>query len=343
MFCQNCGKEIGGDSEFCPFCGTATGVAAGGAETPEATPMTPQAPPPPPPVGTQPMPPGGAPPPMGGGIPPTPYAPQPKKSPLPWILAGVGVLAVIAVVLVLVFVVFKGDGGDKDTAGPENVVETFFESMEKHDAKLLTSTMEPDYAKQLEDILGADYVDLLDEYFFMYFPEGLDIKIDKMDTQIDGDKAQVKIVSGTVSYIDESGEKVTEEADVMDMDSFDLVKVNGKWYISEDTLVAMGFDFSGLMDLEDMNLDDSTDFSDDYSTGSVVLPVDSEDEVVTLILDDPDIWDWYLNTDYPYYDITDENTSYGVYLYEITDDGTEIPFGWYAVDKETGEIFEVVQ
>jgi hypothetical protein len=286
---------------------------------------------------------------MGTGVPPTPYGPQAKKkSPWPWILGIVGVAVVVAVVLILVFVVFKGDGGT-DASGPEGVVQTFFEALEKQDAKLLVGTMEPDYVDELKSILGSEYIDLLDEYFFMYFPEDLKITIDEMETEIDGDEADVRIAAGTVSFT-EDGEPVTVDAADMDMESFKLVMVDGKWYISEETLIEMGFDFSGLedyeddggesVDIEDMDFEDPRE--NDYYM-EIVLPIDSELEAFNVVLEDPYISDWYWGADLPQFDISDESTSYVVYLYELDEDLYEIPFGYYAVDKETGEVFEVVE
>jgi len=291
---------------------------------------------------------------MGPGMPPGQYGPPAKKSPLPWILGILGVVVVVGVVVVLLlgFAVgpkwFAGDedggnGGGQvtDTSGPEKVVETFFAAMEKQDARMMIGTMEPDFVAQLEDIFGAEYIDLFDQYFFAYFPEDLEVTIKKMDSEVSGDTAEVTIVEGTMAYTDEYGDKVTEEAADADMDAFELVKVDGKWYISENTLIDMGFDFSDLEGLEDMDIDD--EFSDgDYET-LVELPIDSEDEALTVVFEDATIWEWYMDTDGAYFDVTDENTSYVVYFYEITGDGTEVPYGYFAVDKETGEMSEVAE
>ena len=344
MNCRNCGKDIGTDSEFCPYCGAATGAAASGAAAAASTtPPAPPQPPPPPAAGPPPAPPGGATPPMGAGIPPAPPGPPPKKkSALPWILAIVGIVVVVAVVLILVFVVFKGDGGT-DKTEVETVVETFFASLEKQDATMLVSTMEPAYVEELEDTLGAGYIDLLDEYFFLYFPEDLEITIDEMEAEINGDKADVKITKGTVTYADESGDEVIEDASDMDMGSFMLVKVDGKWYLSEETLIEMGFDFSGLQDFEDTSTEGFTDPRENDYYLEVSLPIDSDIEAFNVLLEDPDISDWYWQVDLPQFEISDENTSYVIYLYELDEGFNEIPYGYYGVDKETGEIFEVVE
>lgn len=342
MYCSECGKEIPGDSEFCAYCGAA--AQAGAAVAAAQSPTPPAYTPPPPPAG-------GMAPPTGAGAAPAQFGPTPpRKSPLPWILGILGVLVVGAVVVILLlgFAVgpkwFAGDdkenGNGAAAESPEKVVETFFRSFEKQDAKMMLSTMEPDFVDELEDTLGEDYVDLLEEYFFSYFPEDLKINIKKMDKTIDGNRATVNILEGTMTYVDEYGDKVTEEASEADMDAFELVKVDGKWYLSEETLIGMGFDFSGLDDDSDFDLEDG--FDDDVE-GLVELPVDSEDEVLTIILEEDAVWDWYMETDLPQYDITDEDTSWVIYLYELDEDNNEIPFAWYAVDKETGEVFEVVE
>ena len=256
---------------------------------------------------------------------------------------------IVAVVLILVFVVFKGDGGAGATDA-EKVVQTFFSSLENQDASLLVSTMEPAYVEELKDILGADYISLLDDYFFMYFPDDLKIDIKKMESEVEGDRADVRIVEGTVAYTDEYGDEVVADAADMDMESFVLVKVDGKWYLSEKTLKEMGIDFTGYedfesdggesLDIEDLGIEDPRE--NDYYM-EIVLPIDSELEAFNVILEDPDINDWYWLADLPQFDISDENTSYVVYLYELDENLNEIPFGYFAVDKETGEIFEVVE
>ncbi|MBN2026898.1 MAG: zinc ribbon domain-containing protein [Actinobacteria bacterium] len=364
MNCAQCGKEIPADSEFCGYCGAAAvpSAAAGAEQAAEATsaaqpPPPPPPPPPSPPVDGPPPPPAqaGAAPPAGAGMPPGQYGPPAKKSPLPWILGILGVVVVVGVVVVLLlgFAVgpkwFAGDdngGGGGASANPEQTVEAFFEALERRDAEMLIGTMEPSFAAEIKDILGDEYLALLDDYFFTWFPEDLEITITKMETNTDGDTAEVTIKEGTMSYT-EDGERVTEEAAEADMDAFELVKVDGKWYLSEDFLIEMGFDFSGYedLDLDDMDLDELDTELDDgyYDDMGVELPIDSEDEALTVVFEDSDIWDWYMETDGAYFDVTDENTSYVVYLYEIDEDYNEIPYGYFAVDKETGEMYEVVE
>ncbi|MEW6555048.1 MAG: hypothetical protein AB1384_12275 [Actinomycetota bacterium] len=282
---------------------------------------------------------------MGTGAPPVQYGPQPpKKSSMPWVLGILGTLVVggVIVVLLLGFAVgpkwFVGDedgGGGTAAGSPEQIVEDFFESLEKQDAKMLLGTMPPEFVDGIKEALGDDYIDLMEEYFFDYFPEDLKIDIEKMESEIDGDTAEVTIVEGTMSYTDEYGDKVSQDAADADMDAFELVKIGGKWYLSEDTLIDMGFDFS---DIEDSGMMDDGTTDGDYDTGLVELPVDTEDEVLTLIMEEDEIWDWYMETDLPDYEIEDQGDTWFVYLFEVDEDGAEIPFGTYVVDKETGEV-----
>jgi len=369
MNCAECGKEIPADSEFCGYCGAAAApAAAAGAEqaavaAAAAQPPPPPPPPPPaPPAGGPPPPPAqaGAAPPAGAGVPPGQYGPPAKKSPLPWILGILGVVVIVGIVVVLLlgFAVgpkwFASDdngGGGEASENPEQTVVAFFESLEKQDAQMLVGTMEPDFAEEIRDILGDDYLALLDEYFFTYFPEDLEITITEMDTIIDGDTAEVTIEEGTMSYT-EDGERVTEEAADADLGAFELVKVDGKWYLSEDFLIEMGFDFSGYeeldfdnMDLEDLSYEDMgyEDPRDNDYYMEIILPIDSEYEAFNVILEDPAISDWYWGADLPQFYITEDDISYIVYLYEIDEDYNEIPYGYFAVDKETGDMYELVE
>ncbi|MDI6832108.1 MAG: hypothetical protein QME88_12360 [Actinomycetota bacterium] len=252
---------------------------------------------------------------------------------------------VAAVVLVLVFVVFKGDGGKTDTSAIERPVADFYKALEKRDAKMLVSTMEPDFAKQLKEVLGKDYIAILEEYFFASFPDDLKITIREMKTEMDGDdRAQVTVVDGTLSYTDEYGEKVSEEAAESELYAFEVVRVDGTWYISEETLIDIGFDPGDLEYLGEYELDLDSDAFDngiDQEAGTFELPVDSEDEALMLLFDLEEVLDWYLDAPEPLYRITDEGQRWVVYLYEEARDGSELPFGWYAVDKATGEVWLV--
>ncbi|MBC7247454.1 MAG: zinc-ribbon domain-containing protein [Actinobacteria bacterium] len=364
MYCEQCGKEIPPESEFCGYCGAAVGAgASGGTPPPPTTPPAYQPQPPPPAPGTVPPAPGVA-------LPGQPYqayqqaapgGPATRKSALPWILGILGVVVAAAVVLVLVFVVFKGGA---DTGGPEEVVKTFFKAMEKKDVNALLDIMEPDFVSRLKKALGKEYKDMLEEFLVdSYIPDDLKVDIRKMDTDIEGDRAEVTILEGTMTYTDESGDKVRLEASESDMDVIKLVKEGGKWYLSAETLEDMGLDiediedyFSGY-DLEDeddyagedgyadhedgRDYDDYTDY-DDWSEETVVeLPVDTYDEALLLVLQDPLVQEWWATVENPDCEIFEEDDSYQVRLFEWTGVDT-VDFGWYAVDKQTGEVYEIV-
>lgn len=336
MNCSQCGKEIPADSEFCTYCGAATGAAAAAAQPPQQPPPAQptreeppqgQVPPPPPPGGAAPPP----------AQPPPPGAPVKKKSVLPWILGALGIAAIIAIVLVLVFVVFKGGNGD-GAASPEATVDNFLRALETKDIDLLLTIIDPEAVKEFEDNMGSGFKELFEEFFFALMPDDLKFNNVQYDTKIDGDEATVKVVGGTVSYTDPmTGEKVTEDAEKGDVETLDLVKVDGKWYLTGDVLGGMDSSLpDGTMYPEDGLTEDGA-FDEDL----VELPVDSEEEVVMLLLMQPEIQDWYMATDIPLYEITDEGTTYAAHFYEEVD-GENRTYGWYIVDKETGEVEEYV-
>ncbi len=174
---------------------------------------------------------------MGTG----PYQQPRNKSALPWILGGVGALAVIALALVLAFVVFKG-GGKGDASGPEQVVRDFYAALEKGDADMLVAAMEPSFREELEAAFGKKYKQDLQKVLSAFFPQDMKVEIRKMETKIDGDTAVVRVTDGTVTYTDESGEKVSEEASEGEQEPLRLVRVEGKWYLAGDYLRDSGFD-----------------------------------------------------------------------------------------------------
>jgi len=240
MYCARCGRENPASEAFCPYCGAPLQAAAPGQSAY-------QAPPPPPSVG-----PGQA---LGGSpaaatpaqsahqtLPP----PSPKNSSvLLWLLVILGVIAIsVAVILFLVFA-----GGGSEAGEVEKVARDLFRSIENKDAGLFLDLLEPSYREQLEDALGGDPEELLGEYFFSQFPDDIKVVIRKMDTDIDGDKAVVRVTDGTVTYTDEYGEKVTERASASDMDVLEMVKVKGEWYLSGSMMSDLGLGPEELKDL----------------------------------------------------------------------------------------------
>ena len=134
-----------------------------------------------------------------------------------------GVAALAAIVLVLVFVVFGG--GNSEAADIEQVVNTYYESLERKDVDLYLSTWEPEKREEYEGEYAEDYLEFL--------PEDLDFEGMKYDIEINGDEAEVQIIEGTASYIDPyTDEKVVEDVAFVEAEPLYLVKVDGKWYIT---------------------------------------------------------------------------------------------------------------
>lgn len=214
--------------------------------------------PPGPPSGTQgPLPPSGAgspgaPPPAE--MPPTmssyPAPGQPRKRrALPWILGLVGVAVIAAVVVILVLFVF---GAKSDVKAVEDTARKFYRSLEKKDFAMLMDCIEPSYREELEDALGKDIKTIFEKYFFTQFPKDLKIEIRAMETVINGNQATVRVTDGTVTYTDESGKKVTEEASNSDVEEIQMVKVNSKWYVAGDFFRDSGLDPEELKSLYDL-------------------------------------------------------------------------------------------
>ncbi|MGQ9537614.1 MAG: hypothetical protein ACUVT4_10425 [Actinomycetota bacterium] len=127
-------------------------------------------------------------------------------------------------------------GGAK---GPEKTVEKFFKAMEKGDAKLMVSLIEPTQLKRLNEEI-EDYFDSVEELFKEFyrgtFPER-DLKITglKMESEVKGDLAKVTVVRGAATYTDAYGDWVEESVDdpeeVFTETEFNLKKVDGTWYL----------------------------------------------------------------------------------------------------------------
>ncbi len=282
MFCPDCGREMSESSAFCPNCGAALGASptasvppppptagptpsAGDVsrEIPGVTPPAPQAPQT---YGISPSPEGQLASSPHAGPPGTaPYPHPEKRSALPWVLGGLGLLAAAVLSLVLAFLVLGGKG--TATAGPEEAVRDFFRALELEDAGMLLEAMEPSFREELERALG-DHRDAFFELFFSAVPDDLQVDIRKMTTELQGDEATVTVTDGTMTYTGDNGEKVSEEASAAEESSFEVVRVGGKWYMSGDFLVEAGLDPKELdyLDmLEEMdngeNVSDSLDRS----------------------------------------------------------------------------------
>jgi hypothetical protein len=233
MFCSNCGKEIPEGKAFCTNCGApaAKEPTAGGA------PATPPAPPAPSAAtSSQAAEPTSsaqatlvAPPPQPPAAPPTvANAPSPKKHKKWPIIAGiVGVLVVVAVVLVLVLVVFKG-------SSPTKAVQGFFDAVQKSDSAAAMKVIDPTYFeknKELEAVFKKEVLGTM--------PEGVKFTGLEYKTTVNGSTGTVDVTKGTIIYT-QDGKKHTVDITKLDGgNKYDMVKVNGTWYISATTFAGV--------------------------------------------------------------------------------------------------------
>lgn len=225
MFCSHCGKEIPEDSEFCKFCGKPN-VASGATQPGPQV----QGPPPgptmgPPPQYTAPMPVMGAG--MGG----------PGKPKRKWVLpvSILGALLVIAgVTLGLVF----GLKGGGTASGPEGTMNKFFSAVSKGDVSGIISTFSSDFVKDLRDAYGSNYKSTVDDFFFSDSSDPQFANL-KFQTQLSGNTATVDVVGGTVSYLDENGDRQTDTISSSDELTFDLVKSGNDWFLEASSFPGM--------------------------------------------------------------------------------------------------------
>jgi hypothetical protein len=244
-FCSKCGGEIDPDSTFCGSCGTPVDAAPQPTEPAQAPPVIPA--------------------PQTAYVPPTaapPSTPYPQPAPKGGggkiaILSLLGLLIIGAIVVLLLgFAVGpkwfvgddSGDGGTTtekpgtENSAVEKVVDNFFKAMETKDGDLLIGTLNIASMEELADATEADM-----EYFKQVFEETVfsmykSMKFDglKYDSEITGNTAAVEVVAGTLTMVDDNGDKTS--GDVRDSGQtvdFDLVKEGGKWYIDVESLQSM--------------------------------------------------------------------------------------------------------
>ncbi len=242
-FCAKCGAELSPDSPFCGSCGAPVAGA-------EAAPAQAAPPPPPPSAAAPPPPPAAGSPAYGPPAAPAGPAFQPPKSggggAKIAIFVLIGLLVIGAVVGVVLWLTLGGDddnggsgGGGSATSGPEKVVDTFLKAMEEKDAEMLLGTFAPSALEELEDEMGGYYGDLEELFGDILFSsyESMEFNGVKYDTEIDGDTATVKIVAGSVTIVDEYGDKSTEDIEDSETSTeLELVKEDGNWYIDPNSM-----------------------------------------------------------------------------------------------------------
>jgi hypothetical protein len=201
MECSSCGHEIKDGSSFCTNCGAQLG----------------------------------SPPPPGG---------KTSRSWKPILVTGSVLVVVVVVVLVLVFTVFTGDGEDGPSVGssdPEAAVEAFLAAIEDQDVDALVEAIDPGFIDDLKGEYGQQYKELLDGFFLLLVPVDFNISGLEFETEIDESAATVRVVAGTVTYTDEAGNEVSEDFTDIAVVDYELVEVDGKWYVSMDTFPDWSF------------------------------------------------------------------------------------------------------
>ncbi len=236
-FCKSCGSPLEGAGKFCVRCGQPVNgpevippeaaVAAPPAYVPPAGPSPAATYAPPQPTYAPPQP---------TYAPPAAYAPPQQRRSLKWLWIGLAALVVVAAIAaVLVFVVFKG--GDGAATAPEKTVERLLAAAENKDLDALLDLMDP---SMMESLGAGDELEVAREEMMedMFGFESIEFSNIKMSTEETSETtATVTIVEGTVSITDSDGEVETDVIDEeTDPVTFDLTKIDGKWYLDSGLL-----------------------------------------------------------------------------------------------------------
>lgn len=222
MLCRKCNKEIVEGKKFCTSCGTPVdaleehkvphapeAVAVAEAVAPEPPSSPPPSPPAPP--ATEP-----GPGPVAGSSPG-----KKKTGLLIGIVAALSVVILAAVVLVLVLVVFK-------PADASATVEKFFRAAETNNTSEVPNLVDLGAFKRDTD-LEAAFMNRI----FKGLPTGVKFVDIEYETKTTGDRAVVKVVKGTVTAKQDGKDEKLDAAE--NLDPFDAVKKDGKWYLTVDS------------------------------------------------------------------------------------------------------------
>ena len=107
-------------------------------------------------------------------------------------------------------------------------------------------------------------------------------------------------------------------------------------------LEEVGFDLDELASLRDLlvSMEDWETVEDSYKV-DIILPIDSQEEAFSALLEVPELASWFWESFYSAYNVTDEGDAYVIYLFEQPYSGDATPYGWYAVDKATGAVTRI--
>ncbi|MCI2418464.1 DUF2076 domain-containing protein [Saccharopolyspora sp. K220] len=172
-------------------------------------------------------------PPQGGGYGQPGFGAEPpkKKSPLPWILGGVGGLVVIGVVIALI-VVFTGGPGD-----PRNTAQDLVDKMNSKDfAGLATLSCEKEKAKlqeSLDQLQGKGNLEELKEIGLteadiQKLLEGVKFNVKLGEVKDNGDETATAKISGELTMTGEIMGQQLNESQPLD-EEFKMIVENGDW------------------------------------------------------------------------------------------------------------------
>ncbi len=137
-----------------------------------------------------------------------------------------GLIALCLVIIVGGLLYYFNSNGGSSQKTPEKTVESFMKAFKNKDAKALVKVISDDALGNPDKDEMKDIIKQMNKRF-----DGGSLKSYKiLDTEIDDD-GKTATVDYKVTYKDEDGDVQSER------DSFDLVKIGGKWYLDEN----MGF------------------------------------------------------------------------------------------------------
>lgn len=232
MFCEQCGAKLQDGAKFCTVCGTRV------TDDIPAPAQQPQTPPAPSPAWTYQAPAGNT-----GYAQQPQYVPsQPQEQPKKKLGKGalIGIIAgglVLVVILLAVFGAFGSPG--HGYVSQEKLIEAYFDAAEHRDFDRIAGMLAPNEVEYISDYYNYSGSKEVCEFIDSWCPDQYSLKVDDwyiydVDEYGDYDIEDVEddLEIDVSEYVDVWVVVTFKNGDEYDYD-FDLVKVNGKWYITE--------------------------------------------------------------------------------------------------------------